>query len=386
MSLSKRMPTKYDVFAKLIEHAPSSANDLFLKTPVYAHLRSLIKEELIKKEKKVYVPIKNPKSELIVKIIKYCLKNGLEYNKILSKNVPTVMNALFASAPLLRPDSIKGNKENTEIVSYLEKHQFMLIYKKRPRMGIVVKHQLFENIKELHHKATEIKTSTFVSLIEEVSKLESKVINPFDGNIFAFLSGSAQLEGSTITVGETRDMLMHDIYPDKPKKDIQMVKNLNEALHYILEHKEEEITPEHIKEMNKIVLFSLHRHAGKYKITHNKIQGNPHFKTISPEKVPQAMNYFCQELKNITNKRQCLKKMGFIHNELQHIHPFADGNSRTTRMILNWVLLKNKIPLLVIKMGCFDEYMQLTKLGVKRDDAKLTALSHHILIHENLIN
>ena len=118
----------------------------------------------------------------------------------------------------------------------------------------------------------------------------------------------------------------------------------------------------------------------------NKIQGNAAFKTIAPEKIPDTMNKFCSELKKVYSKEKCLEQLGFIHNEIQHIHPFSDGNSRTTRIVLNWMLLKNKAPLLVIKMGCFDEYMHLTKLGMKRDDNSLTQLCHHILIHENLIN
>jgi len=181
-------------------------------------------------------------------------------------------------------------------------------------------------------------------------------------------------------------MIMNDIYPDKPKKDIQMVRNLNEAMHYILENLQAEITVECIKELNKLVMFSMHRNAGKYKTTHNKIQGNPDFKTAHPSKVPILMENYCEIIQKITNKKDCLEKAGYIHNEIQHTHPFSDGNSRTTRMILNWMLLKHKIPLLVIKMGCFDEYMGLTKLSKKRDDDKLGRLFNHILIHENLIN
>ena len=217
-------------------------------------------------------------------------------------------------------------------------------------------------------------------------KIKVKSINPFDTNIFEFLSGSAQLEGSTVTIGETKDLILNDIYPDKPKKDIQMVKNLNEAIHYMFEHLNEKITEHHIKEINKIILFSLHRNAGKYKLSHNKIQGNPFFKTSSPQKVPYLMNNYCEQLKKINSKEDFLEKLGYIHNELQYIHPFSDGNSRTTRMILNWMMIKNKFPIIVIKMGCFEEYMNLTKLSTKRNDAKLLKLFHHILLHENIIN
>jgi len=380
------MPTKYDVFAKLIEISPSTASRLDFKTPIYEHLKTLIRENLIKKNKTQYVPVKNKKSKLIFLIIKYCLKNGLDYNLILSNNTHKIIQEIFRSAPNLRPKLLKGNKENVKIINYLEKNQFILISKKKPRKGIILKHQLFENINKLYNSKQELKTLYYFNLEKEVNKIKTNEINPFDNNVFEFLSGSAQLEGSTVTTGETRDIIIKDIYPDKPKKDIQMVKNLNEGIHYIIEHLNEDITETHIKEINKIVLFSLHRNAGKFKTTHNKIQGNPSFKTASPKEIDYLLNIYCEKLGKITTKEKCLKELGYIHNEIQHIHPFSDGNSRTTRMILNWLLLKNKAPLLVIKMGCFDEYMNLTKLSKTRKDKELTKLFHHILLHESLIN
>ena len=300
------MPTKYDVFAELIEKAPCSANDLPFKTPIYAHLKALIRETLVKKESTKYTPIKNKKSQAIFLIVKYCIKNGLNYNIILSKNFPKVIKELFSNAPNLRPKSLFGNKENTEILNYLEKNQFMLINKKRPRRGIILKHQLFENVKILNNLKKEFKTTKYFNLQKEIEKIKIEAINPFDNKIFEFLSGSAQLEGSTVTIGETRELILNDIYPDKPKKDIQMVKNLNEAMHYILENLNFEVNEEQIKEINKLVLFSLHRNAGKYKTNHNKIRGNPNFKITHPKKVSTELKEYCKKLKEINTKEKGL--------------------------------------------------------------------------------
>ncbi|MBU1030875.1 MAG: Fic family protein [Nanoarchaeota archaeon] len=380
------MPTKYDIFAEVIEHAPCKAKDLKFKTRIYNHLKSLISDKWIKLETDNYLPVKSNETTAAFNIIKYCLKNGLDYNKFFSKNILLVIKELFSNSYDLRPNKLKGNKENVELLQYLERNQFLLVAKKKPRRGLILKHQLLQNILDLHKDKFEISTNNYLNLKEEVMLLGFNEINPFDNQVFSFLSGSAQLEGSTVTEGETKEIIMNDIYPDKPKKDVQMVKNLNEAMHYILENLEEDITEEHIKELNKLVMFSMHRNAGKYKKNYNKIQGNPDFKTAHPSKVPEMMKIYCEELEEIKNKIQCIEKTGYVHNELQHIHPFSDGNSRTTRMVLNWMLLKHKIPLLVIKMGCFDEYMSLTKLSKKRDDKKLGELFNHILIHENLIN
>lgn len=379
------MPTKYDVFAGLIEKAPCSARDLRFKKPIYSHLRSLVGENLIRKENNKYVPVKNRRSRLLFLIIRYCLRNGLDYNLLLSKNIPKIISELIRNQPQIRPKTLQNNKENISVLQYLEKNQFILLIKKKPRKGIFLRHQLIDNLKELHNVQIRQKDTRYLDVKKEVLKIRCDEINPFDDKVFEFLSGSAQLEGGTITPGETREMILNDIYPDKPKKDIQMIKNLNEAMRYVLEHLDEDITVDHIREINKLVLFSLHRNAGKFKLIQNKIQGNPNFKTARPEEVPYLMDSYCRYLKSIKTKESCLCSLGYIHNEIQHIHPFSDGNSRTTRMIVNWILLKNNLPLLVIKMGCFDEYMGLTKLGKTRDDKKLAKLLHHVLLHENII-
>ncbi|MFH1917049.1 MAG: Fic family protein [Nanoarchaeota archaeon] len=380
------MPTKYDVFAEIIEHAPCKAMDLPFTTPVYAHIRALLQEGMIRKDDLNYVPIKNDRTQKLFNIIKYCLKNGLDYNRFLSRNMPTILEELFKHTPNLRPKRLQANKENTALMKYLEENQFVLLLSKRPRQGILLGHQLFQYVLRLHNQKIIIKTTHYVDIEKDVLAISIDPVNPFSDEVFQFLSGSAQLEGSTVTPGETRELILNDIYPDKPKKDIQMVKNLNEAMHYVLETLEEKITVEHIKELNKLVMFGLHRNAGKYKTTHNKIQGNPAFKTAQPREVSHLMDAYCTALHKITSKEECLEHIGYVHNELQHIHPFSDGNSRTTRMVLNWMLLQHKLPLLVIKMGCFDEYMHLTKLGKTRDDKKLTKLFQHILLHEHLLN
>ena len=379
------MPTKYDVFAELIEKSPCKESELGFKTEVYVQLKELIKQGLVREQNKTYAPIKNTKTLHAFKIIKYCLKNNLNYNRFFSKNTPLILTELIKHAPSLRPLKLKNNKDILDILTYLENNQFILVHKKRPQTGIMLRHQLFEHI--LGFFNTEPKLSEPNFFFEEVEmkikKIKGKPINPFDENIFSFLAGSAQLEGATISVGETRELLVNDIYPKKPQKDIQMVKNLNEALLYILENIDEEITEEQIKKINYLVMFSMHRNAGKYKITHNKIQENPNFKTVIPSKVPEYMKKFCNKIKKI-NSENCLNKLGWIHNEFQRIHPFSDGNSRTTRMILNWIMMKNGFPLIVLKMGSFDEYMNLTKLSKKRDDDKLTRLFWNILVHEEI--
>lgn len=141
-----------------------------------------------------------------------------------------------------------------------------------------------------------------------------------------------------------------------------------------------------IMEINRLVMFSLHANAGKYKKSQNKIQGNPDFKTANPREVPLLMHELCSDIAEIQSRKQCIERIGFVHNQMQRIHPFSDGNSRTTRMLMNWLLIKFRFPILVIRMGSFDEYMSLTKISKKRDDEELNQLFMEMIFHEQLVN
>jgi len=375
------MVTKYDVFAEIIEKAPCQINKLGFKKPIYSQVNSLVKIGWIKKISGIITPIKNDKTLKAFKIIKYCIKKGINYNVFFSENMKKVLFQLNNNQSKLRPNKLKGNKENLKILDYLEKNQFILVVRKRPMEGVLLKHQLLDEFIIIN------KTKFFEEIILKkiLLNLKPQLINPFDIKIFEFLTGSAQLEGSTVTIGETIDLIVKDIYPKKPQKDSQMVKNLNESIKYVINNIKEEITTNHLKELNKMTLFSLHANAGKYKVTQNKIQGNNYFKTANPREVPLLMENFCEILKGIKSRKDLLNNLGRIHNEFQRMHPFSDGNSRTARLIVNWMLIKNELPLLVLKMGSFDEYMNLTKLSHSRDDNRLNKLFLHILVHE-LIN
>jgi len=70
----------------------------------------------------------------------------------------------------------------------------------------------------------------------------------------------------------------------------------------------------------------------------------------------------------------------YFHNEFQHIHPFVDGNSRTTRLITFHLLQHKDIPIVDIPIGLLDEYLDYTKGSKKREDNKLYRTLQKILL------
>lgn len=381
------MPTKYDVFARVIEQAPCKIKDLGFNKSVYAHINNLVSDNWIKKDKKgLITPLKNKNTEIVFKILKWSLKNNVNYSSWFSESLLKILKKLPKSIPEINPKILSNNQKIKKEVSFLEKNQFLILWKKKPKFGTLLNHSIFDlliNLNDLDIKIEE-KYLSYKDVKKELLKFPRKEINPFNIKIFEFLAGSAQLEGSTVSIGETVDLILKSIYPDKPSEDIQMVKNLNEAMNYVIENIDEDLSLDSLKELNKLCLFSLHKGAGCFKKTQNKIFGNPSFKTTSPKKVVFELEKFCKKFNEIKTREDCLRNLGFIHNQHQRIHPFVDGNSRTTRLLVNWLLMKFKFPLLIIKVGAFEKYMSLTKLSTKRDDDNLRDFFLHLMVHEEL--
>ncbi|MEK6921648.1 MAG: Fic family protein, partial [Nanoarchaeota archaeon] len=82
---------------------------------------------------------------------------------------------------------------------------------------------------------------------------------------------------------------------------------------------------------------------------------------------------------------EVLEFSAYFHNEFQHIHPFIDGNSRTTRLLTFHLLRANDIPIIDIPLGLLEEYLFATKGAKKRSDKELNHVLQRVILY-NLKN
>ena len=174
---------------------------------------------------------------------------------------------------------------------------------------------------------------------------------------------SNKIEGNTLTLRET-DLVINEGLTVSGKSMREHLEAINhqEAIGYIKQILERNY------QLNERELLSIHNlilrgiipeDAGKYRKVQVMIKGSAHLPP-QPFLVAKAMeDYFIWFLEN-KNKLHPIILAAEMHERLVTIHPFIDGNGRTSRLIMNLILLQNGFVIANIK-GDYDTRMSYYK-------------------------
>lgn len=91
------------------------------------------------------------------------------------------------------------------------------------------------------------------------------------------------------------------------------------------------------------------------------------------EEMEQLLNWYNNESKDL----HPIERAAILHIEFIRIHPFADGNGRTGRLLVNYELVKNAYPTITIKASQRSEYIDAINEAINNGDAtKMIDLVH----------
>ena len=177
------------------------------------------------------------------------------------------------------------------------------------------------------------------------------------------------IEGNTLTLKETQVVLEGITVGGKSIKEHLEAINHEKAILYLndLVKENNPITEWNIKSIHQLVLKDIdNKNAGKYRRENVTIKGATH---ILPDylKIPELMEKLILNYEN-WNDFHPIIQAALLHGELVKIHPFVDGNGRTSRLLMNLDLMNHGLNQVIIKKEDRLEYYEaLDKAHITSD-------------------
>ena len=175
--------------------------------------------------------------------------------------------------------------------------------------------------------------------------------NRYESFISLFTYDSTNIEGNTLTLQETAQLLFENIPPRKSLREINEILNHKNAFDYLLEYKKD-ISKDFILKLHELVVkkalkSELNDQVGKYRTLQVYIKGVNWFPP-KPEDVPKEMASLLSWYTKNKKKLHPLILSAYFHSAFETIHPFIDGNGRVGRLLINFILHKNNFPMINI--------------------------------------
>lgn len=164
---------------------------------------------------------------------------------------------------------------------------------------------------------------------------------------------SNRIEGNTLTLQETALVVNEGVtISGKSMREHLEAINHAEAISYIkdIAKQDIEISERTIKEIHALILHGIDReNAGRYRTVPVMISGSTHMPP-QPYLIEKQVEDFILRLKQMEmEKVHPVLIAAYLHDELVRIHPFIDGNGRTSRLLMNLYLLRHVYVIITLK-------------------------------------
>lgn len=163
---------------------------------------------------------------------------------------------------------------------------------------------------------------------------------------------SNRIEGNTLTLQETQLVVNEGVtIGGKSMREHLEAINHSEAVDFVADLLvgKEDITKRNLLEIHRLVLKSIdNENSGKYRNVPVRISGSEHVPP-QPFLVDKMMEDFFIHYERQKRILHPILLAAEMHERLVTIHPFVDGNGRTSRLLMNFILLKNGYTLTILK-------------------------------------
>lgn len=186
---------------------------------------------------------------------------------------------------------------------------------------------------------------------------DAELAEALNGHGIAFAYHSGKIENDNITYNDTREIFEHDgvtAYTGDLRTLFE-IRNAKSAYELLLTafNEKRPLDENLIKEFQRLLTLNtydtrrwqLGERPGEYKL-HDYVTGQNEV-GAPPEDVQAELTEILEEIHDIKDE-QALTAAAYFHAKFENIHPFADGNGRTGRILLNYFLLMHNHPPIII--------------------------------------
>ena len=191
-----------------------------------------------------------------------------------------------------------------------------------------------------------------------------------------YTHNSNAIEGNTLTLMETKLVLEDAISPGgKSLREIYEAVNHQRAYRYVKAciARNEPLSEKIVKDIHAILMENI-LVGGVYRNVDVYISGAQHTPPSPNEMYRQVKDFYA----DLGWKAQALDPIvlaAWTHAEFVRIHPFPDGNGRTSRLLMNYQLLAQGFaPVSIAKEDRLDYYNALEAYAVDGDLAPFTEM------------
>ncbi len=186
---------------------------------------------------------------------------------------------------------------------------------------------------------------------------DAQLAEALNGHSIAFAYHSGKIENENITYHDTREIFEHDGVTSytgdlRTLFEIRNAKDANELFLTAFGDRrplDETLIKEFQYRLTQNTYdtrrYQLGELPGEYK-RHDFVTGREEV-GAAPEDVAEEMAELLAELTDVPAEK-ALIAAAYFHAKFENIHPFADGNGRTGRLAMNYILVLNSHPPIII--------------------------------------
>ncbi len=231
--------------------------------------------------------------------------------------------------------------------------------------------------------------SAIEALALEYQTLSRGMVDHVKYNYYAITHHSTAIEGSSLTEPQATDLLeFGKTAKNKPFEDHQMVVDHYKALQFTVNEAETRkmLSVELIQKIVSEVMKNTGGYVNTVMGTYDIAKGDFRLGTVRAgsrtfpdyKKVPGMVQALCDEInKELTTVQTFRDKCNLafkVHFEFVSIHPFGDGNGRTSRLLMNYIQAYFNLPLSVVFKQ--DRIRYINALEASRTTSDITPFYH----------